>query len=132
MQKASAGSRNLLSGAGTLKMFEALKGHKNMKLINLWLCPWLIAAYGKRFADQDNTEAALEMLSDVIVRNQIGGYNAAIFEQACDGNRMELLSFTKFVLTRLGMSFLLQCAHYHNSDQLCDRKSNGETSCSHA
>ena len=130
MQKSSAGSRNLLCGVDSLKMFEALKGHTQMALINSWMCPWLIANYGKSFADQDNAEPALEMLSDVIVRNQIGCYNAAKFEQTCDGNRTELLSITKFVLTRLGMYFLLQCAHYHNSDHICDRKINGETSCS--
>ena len=62
-------------------------------MINTWMCPWLIAVYGKNFADQDNAEAAMEMLSDVIVKYQIGGFTAATFAEAVEGNRMELLAF---------------------------------------
>ena len=40
------------------------------------MCPWLIAAFGKNYADWDNVDAAMLMLSHVIVTHEIGGYTA--------------------------------------------------------
>jgi hypothetical protein len=45
-------------------------------MINSWMCPWLNAVYGKNFADQDNADAAMEMLRKVIVQNELGGFTA--------------------------------------------------------
>ena len=44
----------------------------------------------------------MEMLTDVIVKHEIGGFTAATFAVALAGHRMELLAFTKFVLQRVG------------------------------
>ena len=73
-----------------------------MRIINSWMCPWLIAVYGKNFSDTDNADAAMEMLTDVIVKHEIGGFTAATFAVAVAGHRMELLAFSKFVLKRVG------------------------------
>jgi hypothetical protein len=73
-----------------------------MRMINSWICPWLIAVYGKNFADQDNAEAAMEMLKEVIVLNELGGFTTEKYAEAFAGNRMEVLAFSKFVLGRVG------------------------------
>ncbi len=67
-----------------------------MRMINSWMCPWLIAVYGKNFADQDNAEVVMEMLKEVIVRNELGGFTAEKYAEAVAGNRMEMLEFSKF------------------------------------
>ena len=38
-----------------------------MRIINSWMCPWLIAVYGKYFADTDNCSVVMEMLKNVII-----------------------------------------------------------------
>ena len=42
-----------------------------MRAINAWMCPWLIAAFGKNYADWDNVDAAMLMLSHVIVTSVV-------------------------------------------------------------
>ena len=69
-----------------------------MKAINACMCPWLIASFGKNFADWDNFDAAMLMLSHVIVAYEIGGYTESTFQVAFRGYKMELLAFTRFVL----------------------------------
>jgi len=44
-----------------------------MRAINAWMCPWLIAAFGKNYADWDNCDAAMLMLEQIIVTHEIGG-----------------------------------------------------------
>jgi hypothetical protein len=85
--------------------FHELRTHENMKLINSWMCPWLIAVYGKDFADTDNAEAAMEMLEWVVVKHEIANFTEESFAETKKGHRMELLTFTKFVLTRVGKFF---------------------------
>jgi hypothetical protein len=79
-----------------------MKTHENMRAINAWMCPWLIAAFGKNYADWDNVDAAMLMLSHVIVTHEIGGYTASSYQAAVRGYKMELLAFTKFVLRNVG------------------------------
>jgi len=79
-----------------------MKTHENMRAINAWMCPWLIAAFGKNYADWDNVDAAMLMLSHVIVTHEIGGYTASSFQAAVRGYKMELIAFTKFVLRNVG------------------------------
>ena len=81
---------------------QRLKKHENMRAISAWMCPWLIAAFGKNYADWDNVDAAMPMLSHVIVTHEIGGYTASSFQAAVRGYKMELLAFTKFVLRNVG------------------------------
>lgn len=88
-----------------------------MRMINSWMCPWLIAVYGKNFADQDNADAAMEMLKEVIVQNELGGFTAEKFAEAFAGNRMELLAFSKFVLGRVGDYFVFVDLHLVISTQ---------------
>lgn len=88
-----------------------------MRMINSWMCPWLIAVYGKNFADQDNADAAMEMLKEVIVQNELGGFTAEKFAEAFAGNRMEMLAFSKFVLGRVGDYFVLVDLHLVISTQ---------------
>jgi hypothetical protein len=55
-----------------------MKTHENMRAINAWMCPWLIAAFGKNYADWDNCDAAMLMLSHIIVTHEIGGYTVKL------------------------------------------------------
>ena len=66
-----------------------------MKAINACMCPWLIASFGKteNFAEWDNCDAAIKMLSHVIVTHVIGGYTESSFQVAVWGYTMELLAF---------------------------------------
>ncbi len=68
------------------------------------MCPWLIASFGKSFADWDNVDAAMLMLSHVIVAYEIGGYTESTFQVTFRDYKMELLAFTKFVLRNVGNS----------------------------
>ena len=88
-----------------------------MRMINAWMCPWLIAVYGNNFADQDNADAAMEMLKEVIVQNELGGFTAEKFAEAFAGNRMEMLAFSKFVLGRVGDYFIFVDLHLVISTQ---------------
>ncbi len=47
----------------------------------------------------------MEMLKEVIVRNEPGGFTAEKYAEAVAGNRMEMLGFSKFVLARVGIFF---------------------------
>ncbi len=84
-----------------------MRNHENMRAINAWMCPWLIAAFGKNYADWDNCNAAMLMLSHIIVTHEIGGYTESSFQVAVWGYKMELLAFTKFVLRNVGKSHSL-------------------------
>jgi hypothetical protein len=42
--------------------FKAMRKHENMQAINATMCPWLIASFGKNFADWDNVDAVTRML----------------------------------------------------------------------
>ena len=83
--------------------FESLRTHDNMRIINSWMCPWLIAMYGKHFADIDNSDVAMEMLKEVIMKNEIGGFTEESLPEFLVGKRMEMLAFTKFVLRTVGI-----------------------------
>jgi hypothetical protein len=73
--------------------------------------PWLIAVFGKGFADVDNADAAMEMVMEVIVKHEIGGFTTKTFTTAAVGSKMELLAFTKFVFRTVGIFYvLLVCA----------------------
>ena len=93
------------------KQFETLRTHDNMRIINSWMCPWLIAMYGKHFADIDNSDTAMEMLKEVVMKNEIGGFTAESFPEFLVGRRMEMLAFTKFVLRTVGNFIFLISLH---------------------
>ncbi len=84
-----------------------MRKHENMRAINATMCPGLIASFGKNFADWDNVNAAMRMLSHVIVAHEICGYTEATFHVAVQGYKMELVAFTKFVLRNVGNSHLV-------------------------
>ena len=106
-----------IGGTYRAKPFAELRTHENMRMINSWMCPWLIAVYGKNFADQDNADAAMEMLKEVIVQNELGGFTAKKIAEAFAGNRMEMLAFSKFVLGRVGDYFIFVDLHLVISTQ---------------
>jgi hypothetical protein len=81
-----------------------MRNHENMRAINTTMCPWLIASFGKNFADWDNVNAAMRMLSHVIVAHEISGYTEATFQVTVRGYKMELVAFTKFVFRNVGNS----------------------------
>jgi hypothetical protein len=64
---------------------KAMRNHENMRAINATMCLWLIASFGKNFADWDNVDAAMLMLSHVIVAYEIGGYTDSTFQLAVRG-----------------------------------------------
>ena len=70
-------------------------------------CPWLIASFSKNLADWDNCDAAMLMLSHVIVTHEIGGYTESTFQVAVRRCKIESLAFTKFVLRNVGNSHFL-------------------------
>ena len=74
-----------------------------MRIINSWMCPWLIAVYGKYFADTDNCSVVMEMLKNAIITNEIGGFTAETLPKFLVGKRMEMIAFTKFVLRTVGI-----------------------------
>jgi len=90
---------------------DRLQGHNNAAIINSWMCPWLIAAWGVNFAAFDNAYAAMEMLSVVIVQHNLGGFTEQSFAEAVQGNRVALLAFTKSVLRTVGNFFFISCMH---------------------
>jgi hypothetical protein len=108
-----------------IKPFVDLRNHECMRIINSWMRPWLIAVYCKNFTDQDNAEVAMEMLKEVIVRNELGCFTAEKYAEAVAGNRMEMLAFSKFVLSRVGnFLFLLICTlSYQHSEKRYGRQS---------
>ncbi len=67
----------------------------------------------QEFADQDNAEAAMEMLKEVIFRNELDGFivTAEKYAEAFAGNRMEMLAFSKFVLGRVRDFFVFVDLH---------------------
>ena len=85
--------------------FEVLKTHTNTQLINTWMCPWLIAVYGKHFTQRDVADVAMEMLEEVIVRHEVGGFMAETFNAALVGNHMKLLRYARFILRTIGKVF---------------------------
>jgi hypothetical protein len=75
-----------------------------MRAINAWMCPWLIAAFGKNYADWDNCDAAMLMLEQIIVAHEIGGLTQSSFQAAVRGHKQQFLAFTKFILRNVGNS----------------------------
>ena len=59
--------------------------------------------YGKHFADTDTSNVVMEMLRNVIVTHEIGGFTAETLPEFLKGKHMEMITFTKFVLRKVGM-----------------------------
>ncbi len=59
---------------GNQLFLKAMRNHENMQAINTMMCPWLLASFGKNFADWNNVDAVMLMLSHVIVAYEISGY----------------------------------------------------------
>ena len=75
------------------------------------MCPWLIAVYGKKITQRDVANVAMEMLEEVIVRHEVGGFTAETFKAALVGNRMKLLRYARFILRTVGKVFdLCSCS----------------------
>ena len=75
-----------------------------MQTLNGFLLPWLIADYGIEFASLDNTDVAAEMISHIIMKNELGGYTKSTFPAIIEGHAMQQTAFAKFVLRQLGNS----------------------------
>ena len=78
-----------------------------MTIINSWMCPWLISAFGMNYASFDNAYVAMEMLAVVVVQHNLGSFTAASFAETVGGHRVELLAFTKFVLRTVGNTWFV-------------------------
>jgi hypothetical protein len=116
---ASGLASSYIGGTYRAKPFADLRNHESMRMINSWMCPWLNAVYGKNFADQDNAaaEVAMEMIKEMIVRNELGGFTTEKYAEAFAGNRMEMLAFSKFVLGRVSDVFVFVDLHLVISTQ---------------
>jgi hypothetical protein len=71
------------------------------------MCRWLIAVYGKNYADFDLVDVASEVVQEVIIRHEICGFTAETFKATLYGNHMGMLRYTKFVLQRVSKVFNL-------------------------
>ncbi len=84
--------------------FDVIRRHVPMQTLNSILLPWLIAEYGIDFASLDNTDVASEMISHIIMKNELGGYTKSTFPAIIEGHAMQWTAFAKFVLSQLGNS----------------------------
>jgi hypothetical protein len=58
----------------------------------------LIAEYGIDYASWDHVDVTTEMITHIIIRQQLGGYASRTFAAIIDGYRVQQTAFTKFVL----------------------------------
>ena len=89
-----------------------------MTIINSWMCPWLISAFGMNYASFDNAYVAMEMLAVVVVQHNLGNFTAASFAETVGGHRVELLAFTKFVLRTVGNTWFVHFFFLHSAATL--------------
>jgi hypothetical protein len=95
-----------ISISAKVNPFDCLKTHTTINAINSAITPWLVAEYGINYADWDNVETATHMIAHVITSQQLGGYTERTFPVVLDGHRVNQVTFTKFILRTIGISFL--------------------------
>jgi hypothetical protein len=71
------------------------------------MCQWLIAMYGKHFADTDNINVVMEMLKNVVITHEIGGFTAETLPEFLKGKHMEMITFTNSSFVQSVCSFPL-------------------------
>jgi hypothetical protein len=72
--------------------------------------------YGIDYASWDHVDVATEMITQIITKQQLGGYTSRTFAAIVDGYRVQQTAFTKFVLRQAGNSVFLFL--YHLKQQL--------------
>ena len=101
--------------------FARLQKNTTVASINAILVPWLIAEFGMHYADADNVDTAMHMLTHIIVSQQLGGYTASTFSAAIDGHRVEQVAFTKLILKTAG-KFCFSISMRDTNSHLPNRK----------